>query len=239
MKASSLVLVPGLMCDAEVWRSQVNLLGRHMDVYVADHAELNSLAAMAQKILDEAPATFALAGHSMGGRVALEVFRLAPERVTHLALINTGCHALPEGEAAEKERTLRLGFLRLAQAQGVAAMARSWVRNMVHPSRLSDTELIDNIVSMFARKSVSIYEAQIQALLSRPEQFPLLATLRCPVLVLSGQEDLNSPSAVNQEMAGAVSDAELSILADCGHMSLLERPELVSARLERWLARWA
>ena len=239
MSASALVLVPGLMCDAAVWRAQVNYFGNKTDIHVAEHAELNSLTDMAQKILDEAPVKFALAGHSMGGRVALEVFRLAPERVTHLALINSGCHALPEGEAAEKERTLRLGFLRLAQAQGVAAMARSWVRNMVYPSRLADAELIDSIVSMFARKSVSIYEAQIQALLNRPEQFPLLAAIRCPVLVLSGQEDLNSPSAVNQEIAGTVPDAELSILADCGHMSLLERPEQVNQHLERWLARSA
>lgn len=237
MSASALVLVPGLMCDAAVWRAQINYFGNKTDIHVADHAELNSLTAMAQKILDEAPVKFALAGHSMGGRVVLEIIRLAPERVTHLALLNTGCHALPEGEVAEKERTLRLGFLRLAQVQGVAAMARSWVRNMVHPSRLTDAELIDGIVSMFARKSVSIYEAQIQALLNRPEQFPLLAAIRCPVLVLSGQEDLNSPPAVNQEMVEAIPDAELSSLAECGHMSLLERPELVNARLERWLAR--
>ncbi len=237
MSASALVLVPGLMCDAAVWRDQINCFGTKTDIHLADHAELNSLTAMAQKILDEAPVKFALAGHSMGGRVVLEIIRLAPERVTHLALLNTGCHALPDGEVAEKERTLRLGFLRLAQAQGVAAMARSWVRNMVHPSRLADAELIDSIVSMFARKSVSTYEAQIQALLNRPEQFPLLPVIRCPVLVLSGQEDLNSPPAVNQEMVEAIPEAELSSLAECGHMSLLERPELVNQHLERWLAR--
>jgi hypothetical protein len=237
MSASALVLVPGLMCDSAIWRAQINHFGNSLDIHVADHGELNSLTTMAQKILDEAPATFALAGHSMGGRVALEVFRLAPERVTQLALLNTGCHALPEGEVAEKERTLRLGFLRLAQTQGVAAMARSWLRNMVHPSRLTDASLIDDIVSMFARKSVATYEAQIQALLNRPEQFPLLAAIRCPVLVLSGNEDLNSPPPVNHEMASSVPRAELSILADCGHMSLLERPEQVNQCLGQWLSR--
>ena len=236
MSAPALVLVPGLMCDAELWRLQINYFGSKADIYVADHVELNSLTAMAQKILDEAPARFALAGHSMGGRVALEVIRLAPERVTHLALLNTGCHALPEGEAAEKERALRLGFLRLAQAQGIAAMARSWVRNMVHPSRLADNVLIDGIVSMFARKSVITYEAQIQALLGRPEQLPLLATIACPVLVLTGQQDLNSPPAVNQEMVGVVAHAQLSMLAGCGHMSVMECPEQVNERLEQWLA---
>lgn len=237
MMASSLVLVPGLMCDAAVWQSQVDALSGRVAVQVADHGELDSLNGMAQHILDHAPPTFALAGHSMGGRVALEVLRLAPERVSHLALLNTGCHALPEGTASEKERTLRLGFLNLAKKQGVAAMTRSWVRNMVHPARLQDAALIEGIVSMFARKPVEVYEAQIRALLQRPEAYPLLAGIHCPALVLTGQEDVNSPPAVNQEMADAIPGAQLCVLAQCGHMSLLERPEQVNAQLEKWLER--
>ena len=236
MSSSALVLVPGLMCDDAVWGSQIEAFKDRFHVWVADHGELNSLTAMAQKILDQAPPTFALAGHSMGGRVALEVVRLAPQRISHLALLNTGCHALPASVAAEKERTLRLGFLRLAQEQGVAAMARSWVRNMVNPSRLTDTELIENIVAMFARKSVAVYEAQIQALLHRPEQFPLLSSIQCPTLVLSGQDDLNSPPAVNQEMAAAISGAHLHVLAECGHMSPQERHDEVTFHLGEWLS---
>ncbi len=237
MTATALVLIPGLMCDAAVWQPQMEFFGERMHVQVVDHGDRHSLVAMAENVLQTAPPTFALAGHSMGGRVALEVLRLAPERVSALALLNTGCHALPGGVAADKERALRLGFLRLAQEQGVAAMTRSWVRNMVHPARLQDAALIEGIVSMFARKTVAVYEAQIQALLCRPEQFDVLPSIRCPVLVLSGQDDLNSPVAVNQEMVQAIADVQLCILARCGHMSMQEQPEQVNVELEKWLMR--
>lgn len=237
MTATALVLAPGLMCNAAVWRAQIAAFDGQLPVQVIDHGSLDSLPAMAAHLLDQAPARFALAGHSMGGRVALEVMRRAPERVTHLALLDTGCHALPEGEAAEKERAMRLGFLQLAREKDVAAMARSWLRNMVHPGRLSDTALVDEIVSMFARKPVEVYAAQIKALLARPEAFPLLAGIRCPTLVLSGNEDLNSPPAANREMAAAIAGAQLHLVPDCGHMSLLERPEAVNAALRHCFAR--
>ncbi len=237
MTVRTLVLVPGLMCDAAVWRAQIDALAGQVTIHVADHGELDSLPAMAQRIVDNVSGSFAIAGHSMGGRVALEVMRIAPQRVTHLALLDTGCHALPADKAAEKERALRLGFLSLAQEQGVATMARSWVRNMVHPDRLRDATFIEEIVSMFARKPVAVYEAQVQALLQRPEAFPLLAQIRCPTLVLSGAEDTNSPPAANQEMAGEIQGARLCLLPDCGHMSPQEQPLVVNAALSNWLQR--
>lgn len=236
MTATTLVLAPGLMCDADAWQSQLAVFESQCTVQVIDYGVLDSLAAMATHLLAHAPAQFALAGHSMGGRVALEVMRQAPERVTHLALLDTGCHALPIGEAAEKERAVRLGFLELAQAKGVAAMARSWVKNMVHPDRLSDSELIGRIVTMFARKPVAVYAAQINALLARPEALPLLATIRCPTLVLCGNEDSNSPPAANQEMADAIVGSQLRVIPECGHMSLLERPQAVNEALRTLLS---
>ncbi len=241
MNATTLVLAPGLMCDATVWQAQIAAFEGQLPIQVINYGLLDSLPAMAAHLLQQAPPRFALAGHSMGGRVALEVMRqimdVAPERVTHLALLDTGCHALPQGEAAENERAMRLGFLRLAQQSGVAAMARSWLRNMVHPDRLSDAPLVDTIVSMFARKPVDVYAAQINALLARPEAFPLLAQIRCPTLVLSGNEDVNSPPAANREMAGAIAGAQLEIIPHCGHMSLQERPEAVNAALLGLFAR--
>jgi len=241
MNTPALVFAPGLMCDAEVFQAQIAAFEPKLPVQVIDYGVLDSLPAMAARVLQQAPPRFALAGHSMGGRVALEVMRqikdVAPERVTHLALLDTGCHALPEGEAAESEREIRLGFLRLAQNKGVAAMARAWVRNMVHPDRLADKPLIDAIASMFARKPVAVYAAQIKALLARPEAFPLLAQIRCPTLVLSGNEDTNSPPAVNLEMAGAIVGDQLDIIPHCGHMAPMERPEAVSDALRTLLAR--
>ena len=235
MTTSTLLLAPGLMCDATAWQAQIDALSPRMKVEVIDYGALDSLPAMARHLLDNGPERFALAGHSMGGRVALEVMRIAPERVTHLALLDTGCHAIAQGDAAEKERTMRLGFQKLAEEQGVAAMARSWLRNMVHPARLTDKALVDAIASMFARKPVVIYAAQIAALLARPEAFPVLATIRCPTLVLTGNEDQNSPPAANQEMADAIAAGTLTVLPECGHMTLMERPEAVNTALVKWL----
>ncbi|MGC3980586.1 MAG: alpha/beta hydrolase [Steroidobacteraceae bacterium] len=237
MNAAALVLAPGLMCDAAAWQAQVTAFADQLSVQVIDYGTLNSLPGMAAHLLAQAPPRFALAGHSMGGRVALEVMRQAPERVTHLALLDTGCHTLPQGEAAENERRLRFGFLKLAQEKGVAAMARSWVRNMVYPPHLEDAVLIDNIVSMFARKPVEVYAAQIEALLARPEAFPLLAQIKCPTLVLCGNEDTNSPPAANREMAEAIAGAQLQVLEQCGHMSMQEQPQAVIAAMRAWLAR--
>jgi pimeloyl-ACP methyl ester carboxylesterase len=140
---------------------------------------------MAERVLASAPKYFALAGHSIGGRVALEVMRLilqTPQRVPHLALLDMGRHALTSGEAGDQERAARQAFLTQAQTQGVAAMARHWVQGMVHAARLNDAALIESIVTMFERKSAELFAAQIRALLARPEAYPVLATIQCPTL---------------------------------------------------------
>jgi pimeloyl-ACP methyl ester carboxylesterase len=237
MTKTTLICAPGLMLDATAWQAQIAAFESGFSVQVIDYGVLDSLPAMAEQLLKDAPPRFALAGHSMGGRVAFEVMRIAPERVTHLALLDTGCHALPEGEAAEKERKVRLGFLQLAQEKGVAAMARAWVRGMVHPERLGDASLLDTIANIFARKPVAVYAAQIKALLARPEAAPVLPHIKCPTLVLCGNEDTNSPPDANREMASAIPNAQLQIVPRCGHMSLLEQPQLVNAALQALLER--
>ena len=237
MAADALVLAPGLMCDATVWRAPLAACGGRLPVSVADYGELDSLQAMARELLRAAPRQFALAGHSMGGRVGLEVVRLAPERVTHLALLDTGCRALPEGIDGRRERDVREGFLRLAREQGVAAMARHWVRGMLHRDRLHDTPLVEEIVQMFGRKPQEIFAAQIRALLARPEAAELLPAVRVPALVLTGAQDVNSPPAANSEMAALIPGATLCVLPRCGHMSMQEQPEAVNAALEEWLQR--
>lgn len=241
MKPEALILIPGLMCDAAVWRAQIAAFNSQLPVQVCDHGALDSLPAMAERVLAAAPEYFALAGHSMGGRVALEVMRLvqphAAQRVTHLGLFDTGCHALPAGVAGDKERAGRMEFVKQAETQGVAAMAREWVKGMVHPARLSDAALVGDTVTMFARKSADIFKAQIHALLARPEAYPLLKDIHCPTLVLCGTHDLNSPPAANREMAEALPNGELAIIEQCGHMSMMEQPHAVNAAMTAWLRR--
>jgi len=233
--ALTLILIPGLLCDERVWIHQRAALADHVDVRVAENGLLDSLQALARAILDKAPPRFAVAGHSMGGRVALEVFRAAPGRVAGLALMDTGQSPLPEGEAGQREAEGRFALLAKARSQGMRAMAQDWVQGMVHPSRLTDAPLIDGILDMFESKSPDLYAAQIRALLNRPDCTPLLAAIRCPTLVLCGREDSWSPPERHEEIAAAIPGSTLVSIPDCGHMSTLERPDAVNEAMRTWL----
>lgn len=231
----SLVLVPGLVCDARVWREQAEALGAGGSLYIADHGHSRSLGEMAERLLAAAPARFALAGHSMGGRVALEVMARAPSRVSRLALLDTGYERLPAGEAGERERAGRYRLRDLARRDGMLAMGREWARGMVHPARLADGELMDAIHQMIARAPLAQFEAQIEALLARPDRTDLLGTLHLPTLVLCGREDAWSPLSRHEEMARRIPGSRLVAVPDCGHMCTMERPEAVTAALREWL----
>jgi pimeloyl-ACP methyl ester carboxylesterase len=235
-QAESLVLVPGLMCDIAVWEQQIATVGSHCNVQVAEHGLSDSLGVMAERILANAAPRFALAGHSMGGRVALEVVARAPERVTKLALLDTGYEALAPGEAGEREKAGRYRLLEMAKRDGMLVMAHDWARGMVHPARLTDKVLMDAIHSMIARAGEEQFAAQIRALLARPDRTDLLSKLRMPVLVLCGREDAWAPLSRHQEMARRISGSHLVEVADSGHMSTMERPEAVTAALLAWLA---
>ncbi len=235
-QAESLVLVPGLMCDITVWENQIATLGSHCNVQVAEHGLIDALGVMAERILDNAAPRFALAGHSMGGRVALEVVARAPERVTRLALLDTGYEALASGEAGDREKAGRYRLLEMAKRDGMLVMAHDWARGMVHPTRLTDRKLMDAIHSMIARAGVEQFEAQIRALLARPDRTGLLSDLRMPTLVLCGREDAWAPLSRHREMARRISGSELVDVPESGHMSTMECPEAVTAALLAWLA---
>jgi pimeloyl-ACP methyl ester carboxylesterase len=191
---------------------------------------------MAERILDKGAPRFALAGHSMGGRVALEVVARAPQRVSQLALLDSGYEAIAPGDAGERERAGRHRLLDIAQREGMLVMARDWARGMVHPARLADAALMDSIHSMIARATAEQFAAQIRALLARPDRTQLLGTLRMPTLVLCGHEDSWSPIARHQEMARRVPGSRLVDVPDCGHMSTMERPEAVTRAMLEWLS---
>lgn len=237
-QAESIVLVPGLMCDSTVWQHQIAGLAPGRNVQVAVHGLSATLGEMAERILDQAEPRFALAGHSMGGRVALEVLARAPERVSRLALLDTGHEALAEGEAGERERAGRYRLLGIARREGMLAMAREWARGMVHPARLADAPLMEAIHTMIVRAGEAQFEAQIAALLARPDRTALLKSLRLPVLLLCGNEDGWSPFSRHEVMAGHIAGSRLVAVPECGHMSTMERPDAVTSALLAWLAGW-
>ncbi len=231
----NLLLLPGLLCDAAVWAPMLPSLEAAADCRIADYADARSLTEMAERVLADAPPSFALAGHSMGGRVALEIVRRAPGQVSRLALLDTGFRARPAGPAGAEEKARRLALLTLARESGMRAMAREWVRPMVHPDRRDDRALIDAILDMFERRTASEFAGQIEALLARPDTTALLRSIACPALVLCGREDGWSTCAQHREMAALIPNARLAIVERCGHMAPMERPREVASALLAWL----
>jgi pimeloyl-ACP methyl ester carboxylesterase len=119
----------------------------------------------------------------------------------------------------------------------MAAMAERWVQGMVWRPRLTDAPLIDAVVAMFARSSVDAFAAQIRALLERPDATMLLDEIRCPALVVCGNDDAWAPPDRHRAMAARIAGATLTLVPDCGHMCTLERPEAVTGALVAWRAR--
>jgi len=234
---TTLMLLPGLNCDAAVWAPQVAALQGLANCVIPAWGQRDSLVAMAQQVLDEAPTErFSVAGHSMGGRVALEMMRLAPQRVERLALLSTGTAPLAAGEAGEKEKAGRMALLKIAQEQGMRVMAQEWAKGMVHPERIGGPVFVQ-VLDMFDRGSAAQYAAQINALLNRPDAAPLLPTIQCTTLVLTGREDGWSGPAQHQAMAAAIPGAQLVIVEHSGHMCTMEQPQAVGEALADWLQR--
>jgi pimeloyl-ACP methyl ester carboxylesterase len=233
----SLVLLPGFLCDQTVWKQQITALSDVADAVCMEWApEHDSIPAMAEAVLKWAPhGPFALTGHSMGGRVAFEIARLAPERLTKIAVFNTGSDARPAGDAGAAEEAGRRKLLSTARNQGMRAMAVEWLKGMLPAYRQDDRELTEEIIQMFERKSPDLFEIQMLALLGRPNAAPTLDQIPCPTLVLTGRDDAWSPPARHLDMAQLIPKSELVLIPKCGHMSTMERPEEVSAAMRRWL----
>ncbi len=226
---ATLVLVPGLLCDGLVWEAAIGELAPHLPCAVAVLDTQDTITAMAEDTLAAYPGPLYVAGHSMGARVALDMWRQAPDRVQRLALLDTGVHPFVEGEQVK-----RLERVKLAYKQGMRALADDWLPAMVHPSRLADATLMGALTAMVMRKSPQIHERQIRALLSRPDARPLLAGITCPTLVAAGRQDRWSPLEQHEQMVAALPDARLAVIEDAGHFAPVERPTEVTAALAQW-----
>lgn len=234
MTRPCVVLLPGLLCDDAAWTAQREALA-FADCVVPSYDALDSIAGMARGVLASVPAaTFSLAGHSMGGRVALEVARLAPQRLERLALLDSGVDPIAEGADGERERAQRMALLDLARQRGMREMGRQWARGMVHPSRL-DSPLFEEILDMIERKTPAVFEAQIRALLGRPDARDVLSTMRCPTWLMCGRQDAWSPLARHQQMQALLPRSRLVVIEDSGHMSTMEQPAAVSTALVEWM----
>jgi pimeloyl-ACP methyl ester carboxylesterase len=225
-----LILIPGLTCTAALWAPQVADLSRFYTITIADHTRASTMAQIAKGILAAAPPTFALAGLSMGGYISFEIMRLAPERVTKLALLDTKANLDPPERAAER----RL-LIEEARRNSMHAIMKKFLPMFIHPTRMTDTRLVALVKKMGADTGPDVFARQQEAILSRPDSRPTLAKIACPTLVLCGRQDILTLLSEHEAMALKIPGAHLEVIEDCGHLSTLERPTQVNAALRRWL----
>ena len=187
---------------------------------------------MADHALALLPERFALLGHSMGGRVALEVYRKAPARVACLVLLDTGVHPPKLSEA-----DLRYGLRDLGRRDGFAALVDAWLPPMLGSAAKGDDALVARLRTMCLSAGQAVFEAQIEALLHRPDAANVLPGITCPTLVAVGEEDDWSTPDQHQAIAAAVPCAQLAVFPGAGHMLPAEAPDALNALLAGWLAK--
>ncbi len=225
-----ILLVPGLGGSPRLFAPIVPALWRFGPVTVANHIRDDNMGAIARRILAEAPPRFALAGHSMGGYIAFEIMRQAPQRVAKLALINT--QARPDTPEATARRR---GQIAAVEAGGFSNGIEAMYPGLVHPSRHDDAALRKLVGEIADDVGPDAFVRQLIAVMRRPDSRPTLAFIRCPTLVLTGDEDNTIPNSLSTEMASGIHGAKLTVVPHCGHLPQAEQPQATADALVEWL----
>ena len=226
----TLVLVPGLNCTERLFAPQIEALKGSCRILVADHRQDDTMAAIARRLLSQAPERFALAGLSMGGYIALEVLRQAPERITRLALLDTS--ARPDSPEATANRHRLMALAEGGRFEEVHTAL--WDR-LVHPDHRADRAIEETVLTMLRETGPEAFVRQQRAIIGRADSRPMLPGIEIPTLVLVGEQDALTPPELSREMAEAVEWASLVVVPRCGHMWTLEQPEAVKRALLAWL----
>lgn len=230
MKDRNLLLVPGLLCTECLWRDQIEALEDDISIQVARHDLDDNLADIARRILRDAPARFSLAGLSMGGYIAFEILRQAPQRVERLALLDTRA---TKDSAQETQR--RRDLLALADRGKFTGISERLMPLFIHEDRLAEPDLTGAIIEMASDIGKEGFIRQTRALMARDDARNLCGEIDIPTLILCGRQDALTPVAMHQEMANLIPESILKIVEECGHLSTMEKPEEVSAALREWL----
>lgn len=227
MAAKHVLLLPGMMCDERMWKAQVRDLPQ--STHIPSLAGFENFSEMATSILESAPDQFGVAGLSMGGILALEMWRQAPERITHMALIDTN----PFADAPER-KSLRLQQIEAALNGGLRKLATQQLKPLyLAQSHRDDDELLDLILDMALDLGPEVFRTQSIALRDRVDSVETLPDINCPAVVICGAEDTLCPVAYHEYMATKIPGAELIVIDDCGHLASMEQPDIVTAQLHR------
>ncbi len=219
-----------MLCDYRLWQHQAAALGPN--VHYADTTRDDSISDMARTALEHAPAKFAMAGLSMGGILAFEIWRQAPERVTHMALLDTN----PHPDTAER-RALRLEHIAKALAGGLRELAVESLKPLyLAAAHREDDALLALVLDMAMDLGPEVFERQSLAVRDRPDSMTTLETINCPTLVLCGDEDMLCPPRFHQQMAEHIPGSRLCVVENCGHLSSLEQPDVVTRELQQLFA---
>jgi pimeloyl-ACP methyl ester carboxylesterase len=224
------VLVPGLNCSARLYAEQIPALWRFGPVMVADYTRDASIAAIAGQILANAPPVFALVGLSLGGYIAFEIMRQAPQRVGRLALLDTSARP----DTAELTARRQAPMARARAGKLIEVADESFVF-FVHPNRYGDVALRAVVRAMAEETGAEAYLRQQQAIIGRPDSRPMLGAIQCPTVMLVGEQDRGTPPELAREIAAGIAGARLVVVPDCGHLSTLERPQAVTKALVEWM----
>lgn len=225
MDRISFVFLPGFMCDGQLFSVQIEeLRAQGHDCSVADLTQSTTIVDLAQSVLSKAPEHFVPVGLSMGGIVALELYAQAPQRIGHLALLNNTFKA----DRASAQRRAQLDRVRRGELDLV--LRDELKPTYMHPANRNPQSL-DLLSAMAANLGEAVFERQTQALMTRDDYAPVLPRIACPALVLTGDSDKLCPPDLHREMAALIPTAQLTIVPQCGHLSALEQPDIVTAAL--------
>jgi pimeloyl-ACP methyl ester carboxylesterase len=220
-----------LLCDGALYEAQIAALADVAASIVGDLTRHDSIPGMAAAMLGEMPEYFSLAGLSMGGYVAQEIMRQAPHRVIRLALLDTSARA-----DTDEQRARRHGLIELAGIGHFKGVTPRLLPLLIHEDHLTDQKLVDTVIGMAERVGHDGFLRQQTAIMGRRDGRADLKRIACPTLVLCGRQDALTPVALHEEMAAAIRGAKLVVVEDCGHLSMLEQPDLVTGALRDWLA---
>jgi len=238
MAKTPLLLVPGLLCSPRLFAPQLAALSDIAEIVVPDWRKaplsiFDSWESTARWVLDRIPpGPFALAGLSLGGMISVEIMQFAADRVTRLALLDTGMRGQNDVEKATRRARIRLaneGRFELVLGLQLARFLPAY--------RLSDKKLVDEVTTMCLETGVEIYKRQEELAANRVDRRPDLPRIKCPTVVVCGRDDMATPLVFSEEIAAGVEGSELIVVEECGHLVTMEKPDETNAILRKWLTR--